>query len=161
MRGRLARHAPWAPPDASWSAGTTLESLARAQTFSPSPTCVSKEVGPAHRRAPFGLLAGEPAAYRGAVNPPLDVPCVVRFARASVEVTVPAGQTLLDVAEAHGVAIDALCRGGTCGTCRARLVSGQPAIESEHGLRKGLRVAGWLLTCSARTVAGQRIVLDL
>lgn len=89
------------------------------------------------------------------------IPCVVAFKVSGREVEVPAGQLLLEVAEAAGIPVASLCRGGSCGTCRARLVAGSPVIESSHGLRKAQRDAGWILTCCARTVPGQRIVLDL
>ena len=75
--------------------------------------------------------------------------------------TVPAGQLLLEVAEAAGVETSSLCRGGTCGTCKVKLLAGSPAIESCYALRQDQREAGFILSCCARTVAGQRIVLDL
>lgn len=92
---------------------------------------------------------------------PGQVPCVVAFRKSQREVTVPPGEVLLEVAEAHGIPLDSLCRGGTCGTCRARLIAGSPRLESLYALRKFEREEGWILTCCARTVAGQRIVLDL
>lgn len=92
---------------------------------------------------------------------PLQVPCVVFFKRSRIEVEVEAGVPLLDVAEAAGVGIGSLCRGGTCGTCKARLLAGAPGIDSQYALNKLQRGTGWILTCSARTTAGQRIVLDL
>jgi len=87
-------------------------------------------------------------------------PCVVFFAKSKVEVTVPPGQVLLDVAEANGVALDALCRGGTCGTCAVRLRSGSPSIVTLKALSARKRQAGWILSCSASTTPGQRIVLE-
>jgi len=97
----------------------------------------------------------------GAASEVPAIPCVVAFKRSGREVEVPAGRILLEVAEAAGVQTSSLCRGGSCGTCRARLIAGTPVIESNHALRKSQRQAGWILTCCARTVPGQRIVLDL
>ncbi|MGE0712191.1 MAG: 2Fe-2S iron-sulfur cluster-binding protein [Planctomycetota bacterium] len=91
----------------------------------------------------------------------VQVPCIVRFKRSGLEVEAPAGATLLEVAEEQGITLSSLCRGGTCGTCKARLISGQPRIDTLYALNAHQRAAGWILTCSARTVAGQRIVLDL
>jgi ferredoxin len=82
------------------------------------------------------------------------------FKRSRVEITVPAGEVLLEVAERVGIKLASLCRGGTCGTCRVRLISGSPAVQTTKALNSQQKQAGWLLTCSARTVAGQRIVLD-
>jgi ferredoxin len=84
----------------------------------------------------------------------------VYFAASKVEVTVPPGEVLLEVAEQHGVQIGSLCRGGTCGTCRVRLRSGSPFVSSTKALTLRHRQAGFILACSSRTVAGQRIVLD-
>ncbi|MBL4849904.1 MAG: 2Fe-2S iron-sulfur cluster binding domain-containing protein [Planctomycetes bacterium] len=95
------------------------------------------------------------------MSEPLKIPCVVAFARLGREVEVAAGELLLEVLEQAGVAIASLCRGGSCGTCRVRLLAGAPVIESRHGLRQDQREDGWILTCCARTVPGQRIVLDL
>ena len=88
------------------------------------------------------------------------VPCAVLFKRSRVEVTVPAGQVLLEVAEAAGIKLGSLCRGGTCGTCKVRLIAGSPSVQTTKGLSKTQRQAGWILSCAARTVAGQRIVLE-
>jgi len=86
--------------------------------------------------------------------------CVVRFERSGVEVEVGPGEVLLEVAEDHGVDVPSLCRGGTCGTCKVQLLSGRPQIDTLYALNAAQRQAGWILTCSARTVAGERIVLD-
>ena len=49
------------------------------------------------------------------------------------------GERLLEVAQKSNVPIDAPCSGNaSCGKCRVRLVSGDPAIF----LRKNIRMAG-------------------
>ena len=92
---------------------------------------------------------------------PPRVPCILSLARSGRELRVPAGEVILEVLEREGVRIDSLCRGGTCGTCKALCTGGAPAIESSYALRQAQRDKGWILTCCARTVAGQRIVLEL
>ena len=91
---------------------------------------------------------------------PGSVPCVVHFKKSNLEVEVAAGRVLLEVAEEHGLKLPALCRGGTCGTCRIRLLAGSPAVQTTKALNVRQRAQGLILSCSARTVAGQRIVLD-
>ncbi len=72
----------------------------------------------------------------------------VRFAQSGSSTTVPGGTTLLDAAEAAGAPIDSMCRAGTCGTCRTRLVSGK--VEGEgKALKPKDREAGWVLACVA------------
>lgn len=86
--------------------------------------------------------------------------CVVRFARSNIEVEAREGEHLLDVAERAGVDLPALCRGGTCATCKVRLVSGSPRIDTLYALNARQRATGWILACSARATPGT-IVLDI
>lgn len=88
-----------------------------------------------------------------------DARCVVAFAKSNLEVEAREGEHLLEVAERAGVDIPSLCRGGTCATCKVRLVSGAPKIDTLYALNARQRQAGWILACSARAVPG-RVVLD-
>lgn len=88
-----------------------------------------------------------------------DARCVVAFAKSNLEVEAREGEHLLEVAERAGVDIPSLCRGGTCATCKVRLVSGAPKIDTLYALNARQRQTGWILACSARAVPG-RIVLD-
>lgn len=70
----------------------------------------------------------------------------VSFSRSGGATTVSGGTSLLDAAEAAGAPVDSMCRAGTCGTCKTRLVSGR--IEGEgRALRPEDRKAGWILAC--------------
>jgi len=68
----------------------------------------------------------------------------------------PGSGTLLELAEARGLAPDFSCRGGSCGTCKTKVLSGQvhypnpPAEMPEEGTA--------LICCS---VPAQALVLDL
>jgi ferredoxin len=86
--------------------------------------------------------------------------CVVVFARSRVSVTARPGEVLLEVAERAKVDVPSLCRGGTCATCKARLLEGAPKVDTLYALTKRQREQGFILTCSARATPG-RIVLDL
>lgn len=88
-----------------------------------------------------------------------DDECVVVFAVSGVEVRARPGELLLEVAERAGVDIPSLCRGGTCATCKVRVLEGAPAIDTLYALSKKQRQQGFVLTCSARAVPG-RIVLE-
>jgi len=85
--------------------------------------------------------------------------CVVVFKVSGVEVVAREGEMLLEVAERSKVDIPSLCRGGTCTTCRVRLLEGAPKIDTVYGLTKRQRAQGYILTCSARATPG-RIVLE-
>jgi ferredoxin-NADP reductase len=82
----------------------------------------------------------------------------VTFSRAGQTVAASAGQSLLEAAEAAGVAIPSLCRTGACGTCRTRLVKGD--VEADTSLLdEEDREAGYILPCVA--VAKGDCVLDV
>lgn len=84
---------------------------------------------------------------------------MVVFSVSGKEVKARPGEILLEVAERAGVDIASLCRGGTCATCKARLLEGRPQIDTLYALTKKQREQGFILTCSARATPG-RIVLE-
>jgi ferredoxin len=63
---------------------------------------------------------------------------------------VGADQTLLSAARAQGVVLPSSCANGLCGTCKARLVSGQVAMAHNGGIRQREIDAGFILPCCAR-----------
>lgn len=76
----------------------------------------------------------------------------IRFAVSGKSSVVSAGRTLLDAAEECGVQIESLCRTGTCGTCKVKLVSGEVHMRRETAL-SGLDVRNRVvLACQARAV---------
>lgn len=74
---------------------------------------------------PVGSLHLERFAPRTLTGTRPDEPFEVRFAESGVTDTVPAGASVLSVAEAHGIAAVSSCQEGTCGTCETRIVSGR------------------------------------
>jgi ring-1,2-phenylacetyl-CoA epoxidase subunit PaaE len=51
------------------------------------------------------------------------------------------------------------CKGGVCGTCRARLVSGTVAMDANYALEPDEIERGYVLTCQAHPTSGS-VVLD-
>ncbi|WP_204163807.1 2Fe-2S iron-sulfur cluster-binding protein [Nocardioides solisilvae] len=51
------------------------------------------------------------------------------------------------------------CRGGVCGTCRARVVEGEAVMDLNYALEPDEVARGYVLTCQAHPV-GPRLVLD-
>lgn len=51
------------------------------------------------------------------------------------------------------------CRGGVCGTCRARLVSGTVAMDANYALEPDEVEAGYVLTCQSHPTS-EHVVLD-
>ena len=70
----------------------------------------------------------------------------VTFATSGRASFVSASQTLLDAAEAEGIALVSSCRAGVCQTCRTRLVEGEVDCRSDV-LDPNDREAGYILPC--------------
>ncbi|PMZ88940.1 MULTISPECIES: pyridoxamine 5'-phosphate oxidase family protein [unclassified Pseudomonas] len=79
--------------------------------------------------------------------PPASEPVPVYFASSAKEARwAPAGGTLLELAESRGLSPDFSCRGGSCGTCKTKLVSGQVHYPNPPA---ELPEAGSVLICCA------------
>ena len=74
----------------------------------------------------------------------------VEFTKTGRKCSIPAGRTLLEVAEMNDIAIPYSCRQGQCGTCVTRLVDGAARMDAEDGLDPGLKAQGYILPCVAR-----------
>jgi len=104
--------------------------------------------------------AGQPTLQQ---PPAASEPVPVYFAASAKEARwAPGSGTLLELAEARGLAPEFSCRGGSCGTCKTRLVSGQVHYPNPPA---ELPEAGSVLICCA--VPGQveegiqALVLDI
>ncbi|POH33711.1 hypothetical protein ATY30_01630 [Sinorhizobium americanum] len=59
-------------------------------------------------------------------------------------------ETILEAATRGGVWVNASCRQGVCGSCKAKLVSGNVDMEDKGGLSDRERQEGWILACCSR-----------
>lgn len=82
----------------------------------------------------------------------------MRCTRAGRQIAIQPGQTLLDAAEAGGLAPDSLCRAGVCGTCRVVVAAGDVNCESAT-LDPSEREQGFVLACV--TTAQSDCVVEL
>lgn len=73
-----------------------------------------------------------------------------RFARSGRTVPLTPEQTVLEAAEAAGLALDYSCRQGFCGVCKTRLLEGAVTMAVEDGLAPADKAAGYILTCQAK-----------
>ncbi|MFJ4068880.1 pyridoxamine 5'-phosphate oxidase family protein [Pseudomonas sp. NPDC089996] len=84
-------------------------------------------------------------------------PVPVYFASSAKEARwAPGGGTLLELAEARGLSPEFSCRGGSCGTCKTKVVSGQVHYPNPPA---ELPEEGTALICCA--VPAQALVLEL
>lgn len=66
--------------------------------------------------------------------------------------TSPRAASLLEAAQSSRPDVPFACRGGVCGTCRARVVSGQVEMRRNYALEPHEVDAGFVLTCQAHPV---------
>jgi len=79
-----------------------------------------------------------------------DRPVVLRIEPAGWEVPVPAGRSLLQAAEAAGIALPSSCRNGSCRACLCRMAAGAVFYEIPWpGLSREEKQDGDVLPCVA------------
>jgi len=63
--------------------------------------------------------------------------------------TLPPGMPVLDGAQQVRPDLPFACKGGVCGTCRARVLSGSAVMRRNYALESSEVAAGYVLTCQA------------
>lgn len=87
-------------------------------------------------------------------------PLAVLLQRSGIRVAVAPEQTILEAVEAAGVAAAAGCRNGTCGTCRVKVLDGEPD-HRDTALSPDQRAkAGLMCICVSRAHSAE-LALDL
>jgi ferredoxin len=66
--------------------------------------------------------------------------------------------TILDAALDAGADVPYSCKGGVCGTCRAKLTEGRVEMDINYALEPEEVAAGFILCCQSRPVTGKVIV---
>ena len=66
--------------------------------------------------------------------------------------------SLLDAAAAAGLEVPFSCTSGVCGTCRAKVMSGQVRMERNFALDKAEVAAGFVLCCQAHPLTPQVVL---
>jgi ring-1,2-phenylacetyl-CoA epoxidase subunit PaaE len=65
----------------------------------------------------------------------------------STTLALPRGEAVLDSAQAVRGDLPFACKGGVCGTCRARVTDGEVEMRRNYALDPGEVAAGYVLTC--------------
>ena len=68
---------------------------------------------------------------------------------------IPAGTPVLDGAQRARPDLPFACKGGVCGTCRARVVSGEVRMRRNFALEQAEIDAGFVLTCQSLPVTDE------
>lgn len=83
------------------------------------------------------------------------VDAAIIFGPSNKQIFALAGDTLLDAADAAGVAIESSCRVGTCGTCKVKVVSGQVNMYRDDILSSQELKQHIVLACQARAMTDE------
>jgi ferredoxin-NADP reductase/predicted pyridoxine 5'-phosphate oxidase superfamily flavin-nucleotide-binding protein len=87
-------------------------------------------------------------------------PVTVTLRRSGKRIVVAADQTILDAVAAAGVPAPSGCRAGSCGTCKVKVLAGQPE-HRDTALREAERdTAGLMCICVSRATSPE-LTLDL
>jgi len=130
-------------------------------------TLESVDVDPRHIR--FELFTtGEPAHAAGDVGRPVivgigDKTYEIEFTldgeSATVTTPVNAKESILNAALRVRPDVPFACAGGVCGTCRAKLVSGDVTMTENYALEPDELARGYVLTCQSHPTT-DRVVVD-
>jgi ferredoxin-NADP reductase/DMSO/TMAO reductase YedYZ heme-binding membrane subunit len=76
----------------------------------------------------------------------------ITFALSDKSAPTSPNQTVLEAAEALGVAIHYDCRAGICGQCKVKRLAGRVVMEAEDALTQADRANDLILSCQARCI---------
>lgn len=107
----------------------------------------------------FWVDEAPPEVVRAERRPdgPVSDVTVVLDGRAST-VGVAAGHTVLEGAQRSRPDLPFACKGGVCGTCRARVVAGEVTMRRNFALEPREVAAGYVLTCQSTPVSPTVVV---
>ncbi|WP_285115907.1 1,2-phenylacetyl-CoA epoxidase subunit PaaE [Leifsonia sp. fls2-241-R2A-40a] len=130
---------------------------------------VLEEFGVERSRIHFELFTtGEPTEPRGDIGRPVVVHKGERTAQidftldglsSTVTTPVDANESVLNAALRVRPDVPFACTGGVCGTCRARLVSGDVRMTENYALEPEELERGYVLTCQSHPLT-DRVVVD-
>jgi ring-1,2-phenylacetyl-CoA epoxidase subunit PaaE len=117
------------------------------------------ERGRIHRELFYVEQEPPPVAGHAETPPGPGAEVTVLLDGRSSTVTVEPGTPVLDGAQRVRPDLPFACKGGVCGTCRARLTEGEVTMRRNYALEQDEIDAGYVLTCQALPAA-EKITVD-
>ena len=130
---------------------------APAPAATPGPPALTAVPAPAPAISEGAPTPATPAAATKAAPAIPSAQVEVQFSKSGKTGPLAPDQSVLEAAEAIGVAIDFSCRVGTCGTCVVPLLKGAVTMAVEEGLPPADKARGIILACQAKS-AGALVV---
>ncbi len=113
-------------PDLAFDLWPVFETPSRAHMYCCGPRPLMTAVRDMTGHWPSSALHFEDFGTGLAAPRAEDVPFPVRLARSGAMFEVAVGTTILEAMRAHGATVPSSCESGTCGTCRTRVIAGDP-----------------------------------
>lgn len=76
----------------------------------------------------------------------------IKFSRWNKQFQGNKQDSLLEQGEAAGLILPYSCRGGSCGSCKAKLINGEVKQNATHGLSSIEQQQGYILLCSCEAL---------
>ncbi|HYZ62269.1 MAG TPA: PDR/VanB family oxidoreductase [Acetobacteraceae bacterium] len=126
LKGRVVIHHDQGDPDKTFDLWPVFENPTRAHIYCCGPRPLMDAVRDMTGHWPASQVHFEDFGS-DLVRPRADdVPFTVRLAKSGATLEVPVGVTIMEVMRRHGLRVPSSCESGTCGTCRTRLLEGEP-----------------------------------
>lgn len=126
FRGKVTLHHDHGDPEQSLDLWNVLEKPKGAHLYCCGPRPLMEAVRDMTGHWSTSAVHFEDFGSGNAAHAVNDRPFTVRLARRGDVVPVPADKSILETLRAHGCQIPSSCESGTCGSCRVRLVAGEP-----------------------------------
>ena len=145
-------------PDQAFDLWPLLETPSRAAVYCCGPRGLMDAVRDMTGHWPEGSIHFEDFGSEQARPRADDRPFAIQLADGT-QLTVPVGQSILDVLRAHGRAVASSCESGSCGTCRTRYLAG--AVDHRDLLLSPAERTHTLMPCVSRAAGDETLVLAL
>jgi phthalate 4,5-dioxygenase reductase subunit len=123
---RVTVHHDGGDPGQAFDLWPVLEKPLKAHVYGCGPRPLLEAVRDMTGHWPPARIHFESFVDAAAAQTPADTAFQVRLAASGLTVEVPPGISILDSIRAAGVEAPSSCESGTCGTCKTRLVAGDP-----------------------------------